>query len=396
MIQKSQTHMSLVEDVVSRSDEAQPNIIREGSEFTAPLKSTTQPILALTYWFGPEEHPTPYAAIVRFSGHRVDVKGELSAGDQFVQDETIEHVIPGSGPISITTRVRNINTGEWSVTAHLQESQTSTYELSGSRIRKNSIPAASLQGTVTQLWRRWAPSAEEGGHAKTCLIPFAHIPGILPGIWGGMVILGIVVALVLQSLVIASVHLAVGSSWVISLAAIMVGIVGAKGLYIFLYHRIEGWCIQGFITGASLSVTLLLVVLHIPVGAFLDATAPGLLVAMAVGRVGCFFGGCCGGPITASRWGVWSSDQRVGARRIPTQLLELMLAGILGLGVLVAVLTYGPRGGAFFVGGLAFYTLVRQGILHLRAEQRKTRLGRRVTAALAALVFIVAVVLLTR
>src|SRR6516164_10979336 len=89
---------------------------------------------------------------------------------------------------------------------------------------------------------------------------------------------------------------------------------------------------------AILAAAIMLVVLDLPAGVFLDATAPGLLVAMAVGRVGCFFAGCCGGPPTASSFGVWSSDQRVGARRIPTQLLELVLAGILGLGALVAVL----------------------------------------------------------
>ncbi len=81
---------------------------------------------------------------------------------------------------------------------------------------------------------------------------------------------------------------------------------------------------------------------------------------------------------------------------MPTQLLELALAGILGLLVLVAVLRHGPAGGAFFVAGLAAYTLVRQGLLHLRAEPRKTRLGGLVTAALAALVLIAAVVLLAR
>lgn len=394
MIQKSQTQMPLVEDVVLRSNAVQPDITHEGNEFIAPLKNTTLPILAITYWFEPESHSTPYPVIVRFSGYRVDVNGEMSAGDKFVHDEAIEHVIPGSGPISITARIHNINAGEWVVTAHVQESQTS--ELCESRISKNSIPASGLQNTVTRLWRQWAPSAGEDGHARTCLIPFAHIPGILPGIWGMMVIFGIIVALALQALAISRIHLMVGSSWAISLTAIMVGIMGAKGLYIFLYRRIEGWCIQGFITGASLSVALLLVVLHVPVGAFLDATAPGLLIAMAIGRVGCFFGGCCGGPLTASRWGVWSSDQRVGARRIPTQLLELLLAGILGLGVLVGVLTYGTQGGAFFVGGLAFYTFARQGILHLRAEPSKTKWGRRITAFLAALVFIVTVVLLTR
>ena len=117
---------------------------------------------------------------------------------------------------------------------------------------------------------------------------------------------------------------------------------------------------------------------------------------MAVGRVGCFFAGCCGGPPTASRWGVWSSDQRVGARRIPTQLLESVLALSLGLGVLVALVSHGPAGGAFFVAGLAAYTLGRQGHLRLRAEPRKTRLGGLATSALAALVLVAAIVLLAR
>ncbi len=362
-----------------------------GDRFTALLESATQPILAVTYWFDPVPHSGPYAVTVKFSGRCVDVKRRLSPGDRFVQDEIIENVVPGSGPISATARVRGINAGEWAVTAHVQESPTPAH---GSRVQKNSTPAAGLQRPVTRLWRRWAPSVGEVELVRTCLAPFAHIPGILPGIWGVMVMLGIVVALTLQSLVIYRDHLAVGSSWVVSLVAILVGIVGAKVWYIVLYHRIGGWCIQGFITGASLTAALLLVVLRVPAGVFLDATAPGLLTAMAMGRVGCFFAGCCGGPLTASRWGVWSSDQRVGARRIPTQLLELVLAGMLGLGVLVAVLAHGPRGGAFFVGGLAAYTLVRQGILHLRAEQRKTRRGRMVTTALAALVLIVAVVFL--
>ena len=214
-----------------------------------------------------------------------------------------------------------------------------------------------------------------------------------------MATLGIAVALALQSLVIAADHLALGPWWTVALVAIAVGIVGAKVWFIVLHrheHRLEGWCIQGFITGATLTAAILLVVLHVSAGVFLDATAPGLLVAMAVGRVGCFFAGCCGGPPTASGFGVWSSDQRVGARRIPTQLLESVLAGMLGLLVLVAVVGHGPAGGAFFVAGLAAYILGRQGILHLRAEARKTRLGGLVTAALAALVLVAAVVWLAR
>ena len=209
--------------------------------------------------------------------------------------------------------------------------------------------------------------------------------------------LGMAVALALQFLVISADHLRVGPWWAVTLAAIVVGIAGAKLWFIVLHrreHRLEGWCIQGFITGAILAAAILLAVLDMPAGAFLDVTAPGLLVAMAVGRMGCFFGGCCGGPPTASRWGVWSSDQRVGARRIPSQLLESVLALSLGLLVLVAVLGHGPAGGAFFFAALAAYTLGRQGLLHLRAEPRKTRLIGLATSALAALVLVAAVILL--
>ncbi len=209
--------------------------------------------------------------------------------------------------------------------------------------------------------------------------------------------LGIAVAFALQFLVIAGDHLAVGRWWVVTMVAIVVGIIGAKVWFIILHrraHRMEGWCIQGFIVGATLAAAILLVALDMPIGVFLDMTAPGLLIAMAMGRVGCFFAGCCGGPPTASSFGVWSSDQRVGARRIPTQLLESVLAGILGLLVLVAVVGRGPMGGAFFIGGLAAYTLGRQGLLHLRAEPCKTRLGGLATSALAALVLVAAVVLL--
>ncbi len=378
-------------DVVQSNKEA-----RTSGGLTALLESATQEILAVTYWFDPISHAGSYPITIRFSGRRVDVKGRMQAGDRFVQDETIEEVVPGSGPISLTARVRGINAGSWAVTARVQGSDHPERK---PREQGNTTLAVGPLRPAVRFWRRWAHSAESAEHLRTCPTPLAHVPGIFPGIWGAMVTLGMAVALALQALVIASDHLAVGPWWAVTLVAIAVGIAGAKVWFIVLKRRerlINGWCIQGFIAGATLAAAVLLVVLDVPVGVFLDVTAPGLLVAMAVGRVGCFFAGCCGGPPTASRWGVWSSDQRVGARRIPTQLLELLLALSLGLGVLVAVLRHGPSGGAFFVGVLAAYILGRQGILHLRAEPRKTRQGGLVTAALAALVLFAAVILLVR
>src|SRR5947209_564327 len=325
MTRRSVTRLRPVVDAAPRIHVVQTDTTTCEGGVTALLESAMQEILAVTYWFDPAPNAGPYPVTVRFSGRRVDVKGRLSPGDRFVQDETIEGVVPGSGPISITARIRGINAGSWAVTARMLGS---AHPIRGPKQQENTTSAGPL-GPIARFWRRWAPPAGSVEPVSTCLTPFAHVPGIFPGIWGAMVTLGIAVALALQSLVIAEAHLAVGPWWVVSLVAIVVGIVGAKVWFIVLHrraHRLEGWCIQGFIASAPVAAAIMLAVLGVPAGVFLDVTAPGLLVAMAVGRVGCFLAGCCGGPPTASRWGVWSSDQRVGARRIPTQLLEAGLA----------------------------------------------------------------------
>src|SRR5438128_10005698 len=97
-------------DATLRSDVIQSNKeARTSGGFTALLESATQQILAVTYWFDPAPHAGPNPVTVRFSGRRVDVKGRLSPGDRFVQDETIENVVPGSGPIPLPARVPRIN-----------------------------------------------------------------------------------------------------------------------------------------------------------------------------------------------------------------------------------------------------------------------------------------------
>ena len=97
---------------------------RTSGGFATFLESATQEILAVTYWFDPAPYPEPYPVTIRFSGRRIDVKGRVQAGDRFVQDETIEQVVPGSGPIALTARVRGINPGEWVVTTQVLGSAT--------------------------------------------------------------------------------------------------------------------------------------------------------------------------------------------------------------------------------------------------------------------------------
>lgn len=380
-----------------RREVVQPDVPTGASGgFAAYLESVTQEMLAVTYWFEPAFRSEPYPVTVRFTGRRLDVQGRVQAADKFVRDETIEKVIPGCGPVSLTARIEGIHPGKWTVTAQVLGTAPAAR---GSKEQEVAPPMANAHSPVIRLWHRWAPSVESSGSMHTCLAPFAHVPGILPGIWGGMVFLGMIVALLFQGLVISIDRLALGPWWIASLVGIAVGAIGAKVWYIVQYrheHRFNGWCIQGFVLSAPLAAVAILAALRIPIGLFLDVTAPGLLFAMSIGRIGCFFAGCCGGPPTASRWSVWSSDQRVGARRRPTQLLESALALSLGVGTLALVLSHGPGGGAIFVAGVAAYTLVRQGILRLRAERRRTRFGSLVTALVAASVLLAAIILLVR
>src|SRR5438094_1664801 len=232
MTRSSPAHMHPAVDAGPRIDVVQSDTLAlPGGGFTALLESATQPILAVTYWFDPAPHPGPYPVTVRFSGRRVDVKGRVNPGDRFVQDETIEEVVPGSGPISLTTRVRGINPGEWLVTARMLGS---AYPAHRPREQGNTTPVAGPPGPIARFWRRWAPSAESAEHVRTCPTPFARVPGIFPGIWGAMVTLGIAVALALQFLVISGDPLAVVPVWSVSLVSIAFGIAGPKGWFIVL------------------------------------------------------------------------------------------------------------------------------------------------------------------
>src|SRR5256885_11596623 len=139
MTRRSVTHLRPLVDAAPRIHVVQTDTTTCEGGVTALLESAMQEILAVTYWFDPAPNPGPYPVTVRFSGRRVDVKGRLSPGDRFVQDETIEEVIPGSGPISLTARVRGINSGQWVVTARLQGS---AHPAHGLREQENATPTA--------------------------------------------------------------------------------------------------------------------------------------------------------------------------------------------------------------------------------------------------------------
>ena len=383
-----QTARSLVDASSAAPVKLTGSVQVDSSGTISAFAKAAQQMLAVTYWFDPVPAPgEPYAARVRFTGNRTQVEGKAQSADRFTHDEILEGIIPGSGPISVTAKIRDINPGSWEVSARILD--PAQLEHSAHRSRRRSSRASAQSSALgssltpeaadrvdTWFWRRWAPSVDWDQDVKTSLEAFAHVPGAFPLAWITFVGLGMIVALVTQTLLLAHAHLHLGPVWVWTLLAMAVGAAGAKIWFIVKHRRerrFEGWCIQGFIAGAAPAAFIIFTAFHFPTGAVLDASAPGLMFGMAVGRIGCFVGGCCVGMPTSAAWGIWCSDQHIGARRIPTQLMESLSALLLGLALLPPLLARGPAGGAYFVAVLAAYTLLREGLLRLRAEPLKVR-----------------------
>ncbi len=330
--------------------------------------------LVVSHFVDPGEHGEPYSAALRLTGRRVGTGLLPGPQDTFVQEDTIDDIVPGSGPYAITSWVYGLDPGDWTVSAELLRPGGDAGR--GRRVAAEPIPPAAW------AWTRWALTAGSRGAIHTrwaMLLPLARIPGVIPGSFTFFGVLGIVVALVVQYALLARDNVPGGEPLVVSLIALASGLLGAKVWYAVLHPGpwrqalLGGWAVDGFLVVASIVAVAALLALELPVGRFLDATAPGIFLAVAIGRLGCFFTGCCAGRRTRSRWGVWSSDRdrRIGARRIPTQLLE-SATGLL-IGAVAGLLALGDAlvlEGIVFVASVVAYFIVRQMLLRLRSERR--------------------------
>lgn len=332
--------------------------------------------LVVTYMFdsGDRDEDQLYDVTVRFTGRRVGVSGVPKAGDSFSKDETIEGVVPGTGPVSLTAWIYGLQPGEWTVDARVIRGPGA--ERGSARARAG---GTSPIQPATWSWRRWRPMTTTARPIRTrwaLLAPLARQPAVIPGIYTALAVAGFVLALALQAVILSSSGIDAGPPLAASLIAIVGGLTGAKVWYAFLHPDESlikgGWAVDGFLVVAPLVAAVTLFTWNVPIGRVLDATTPGIFLAVALGRIGCFLTGCCAGRCTASRWGIWSSDRRVGARRIPTQLLESAAGLAIGLVTLALVLAGGMLvPGAVFVVAFAVYAAIRQALLRLRAERRK-------------------------
>jgi phosphatidylglycerol---prolipoprotein diacylglyceryl transferase len=301
----------------------------------------------------------------------------------------VSGIVPGSGPVAITAEVRGLSPGGWAVTAR-----------PAGRAPYRPLPRAGQDesGARQAPWpRRVLVRDIAAATVHTARAPFAKVPGIVRFAYAGLIALGVLAGLGVEALLLKHDHDAVRAPLLYSLAAVAAGAVSAKAWYIAEQRgrKLDGWCIQAFITGAAVVVVAaVLAGVGAPPGAYLGAAATAVLLGMAIGRPGCFWAGCCAGRPTAARWGIWSSDRRLGCRRYPAQLLEALVALVAGLGVLSFVLVAGlARSGPVAVAGLAAYTLGRQFILPLRAEPpRRWRYGRQATTVAAGIALLASVI----
>ena len=334
--------------------------------------------LGLTYWFDTAPAGDPYAVSIRFSGRRTAGPDFPGTRDTFQAVRTLDRVLPGSGRVALTERIGGIPAGTWEITA----TPVIPPAADGSPAETGKPPASLPSGAATGM---------------TTYFPVARVraPGVRLGAWPALVGTGAAVALLVQGVFSMQRQLPVGRLFLISVLACLIGLAGAKTYYL-LTHREEkpnpltaGMSVQGFVIAAVTSVVLGSWWAGVPIGPMLDVTAPGLLLGLTIGRLGCFFGGCCAGRPTASRWGIWSSDRRIGVRRIPVQLLESGLAGVIAVTTSVAVATMDPPvDGLLFVAGFGAYTLGRQVLFPLRGIPRTTSHGRVVTLGLSAVLVV--------
>lgn len=117
----------------------------------------------------------------------------------------------------------------------------------------------------------------------------------------------------------------------------------------WVFTGAPGKTILGGIVGGYLCVALAKHLLGIrrPTG---DLFAVAVCAGEAVGRWGCFFGGCCYGRPTHVAWAVWQH----GCYRHPTQIY-LSLVSLLMLGLLLCYERAGaPENGLFALQGLLY------------------------------------------
>jgi phosphatidylglycerol:prolipoprotein diacylglycerol transferase len=104
-------------------------------------------------------------------------------------------------------------------------------------------------------------------------------------------------------------------------------------------------------------------------GYLADMLAPGIILAQAIGRVGCTLNGCCYGSETHLPWAiVYTNPNSLGPIGIPvhpTQVYEIIF-NLIVFGILLKLRGRFKPDGSLFLVYLVFYSVWRLGIDFIR------------------------------
>lgn len=319
---------------------------------------------AVAYTFTARDHGDVYDVPLRVTGRLLEPDPDVDGGgvgrDRLDITHTVRSVKPGVGEVTVTIRIPDVRPGLWRITV-VDPVHSATVE----------VESPSGFGRVL---------AEAG-------------PGVSLGAWPATVAAGAVLGISLLGWLAERNGLPALVVILLAILASLLGVVGAKVYYLAQATRrvgmlsSAGMCIQGFVLAALGTLFVGAVALNLPVLVLADLAAPGLMFGMAIGRLGCFYGGCCTGRMTSRPGGLRSSDRYLLARRIPVQLIEGGTSAALGLIALAVLLTRDAHpAGVLAVATIGGYVLARQLLFPLRSSPRRTRLGRPAVGAVSAMV----------
>jgi len=131
----------------------------------------------------------------------------------------------------------------------------------------------------------------------------------------------------------------------------------------------EGLTAWGAVLGASLGIWVYCKIAKVKIGYLFDLMAPGIIMAQAIGRIGCLFNGCCYGVPTTLPWGLAYTNPNtlapLGISTQPTVIYE-MLFNVAVFFVLLKLRGRFKPAGSLYLIYLSFYSAWRLGIDFLR------------------------------
>jgi phosphatidylglycerol:prolipoprotein diacylglycerol transferase len=130
----------------------------------------------------------------------------------------------------------------------------------------------------------------------------------------------------------------------------------------------EGLTIYGAVLGAALGVWIYSRFAKLNYGYLTDMLAPGIILAQAIGRVGCTLNGCCYGKTCDLPWAITYTAQEHGAMIQsvhPTQIYEIIY-NLIVFGVLLLLRKRFRPDGSLFLIYLTLYAAWRLGIDFIR------------------------------